>query len=202
MSLHEKDLETVGSIVLNAQKLWLTTHVKSDGDGVGCELALLRALQELGKDARAINDTVVPKALQFLQESTGEILVYDPERDDAFIRGADTVVVLDVGLPYRLGRLDKVFSETSGTKICIDHHLEVDSVFSHVLADHEAGSTGEILFRLLKGAGIGLDVRVSTPLFAAISVDTGSFFTNAARRRPSWPPQSSWRRVRTLIRFT
>lgn len=175
MSLREKDLESVASIILNAQKLWLTTHLKSDGDGVGCELALLRALQELGKDARAINDTVVPKALQFLQESPGEILVYDPARDDAFIRGADTVVVLDVGLSYRLGRLDKAFSEASGAKICIDHHLEVDSVFAQVLTDHEAGSTGEILFRLLKTAGIGLNARVSTPLFAAISVDTGSF---------------------------
>jgi len=175
VSLHEKDLESVASIILNARKLWLTTHLKSDGDGVGCELALLRAMQGLGKDARAINDTVVPKSLQFLQDAQGEIMVYDPARDDTFIREADTAVVLDVGLPYRLGRLEKVFSEVTGTKICLDHHMEVDPVFGYVLTDHAAGSTGEILFRLLKTAGVGLDGRVATPLFAAISVDTGSF---------------------------
>jgi bifunctional oligoribonuclease and PAP phosphatase NrnA len=175
VSLNEKDLGSVASIILGARKLWLTTHLKSDGDGVGCELALLRALQSMGKDARAINDTVVPKALQFLQDPRGEIMVYDPERDDAFLREADTVVVLDVGLPYRLGRLERAFSEATGEKICLDHHMEVDPAFDYVLTDHTAGSTGEILFRLLKAAGVGLDGRVATPLFAAISVDTGSF---------------------------
>ena len=175
MSLQERDLETVASLILSARKLWLTTHLKSDGDGVGCELALLRALRSLGKDAKAINDTVVPKSLQFLRDSPDEILVYDPVRDDAFIRSADTAVVLDVGLPYRLGRLEKVFAESSGAKVCVDHHLELDPAFTHVLADHAAGSTGEILFRLLKAVGVELDVRIATPLFAAISVDTGSF---------------------------
>jgi bifunctional oligoribonuclease and PAP phosphatase NrnA len=175
MNISERDLQTVAKILTDSRRIWLTTHVKSDGDGIGCELALLRALKALGKDARAINDTLVPKSLQFLQESPEELLVYDPARDREFLFSADTAVVLDVGLPYRLGRLEAAFAETAAVKICIDHHLEVDHVFAHVLADHTAGSTGEILFGLLKSAGIPVDARVATPLFAAISVDTGSF---------------------------
>lgn len=175
MSLDERDFQPVAQALRRAESLWLTTHVKSDGDGIGCELALLRALRKMGKDARAINDTLVPRSFQFLQSDPAEILLYDPERDDAFLAAADAVVVLDVGLPYRLGRLERAFRESRAVTLCLDHHLERDPGFSHCLADPDVGSTGEILFGLLKALGVELDVSIATPLFTAISVDTGSF---------------------------
>lgn len=173
--MRERDFESVARLLRDSRRIWLTTHVKSDGDGIGCELALLRALKGLGGDARAINDTLVPKSLRFLLETPDEILVFDPARDAPFLREADTIVVLDVGLPYRLGRLEKPFTDSGAAKVCLDHHLETDAAFAHVLADHTAGSTGEILFELLRAARVPLDARIATPLLAAISVDTGSF---------------------------
>jgi phosphoesterase RecJ-like protein len=83
--------------------------------------------------------------------------------------------VLDVGLTYRLGRLEQRFLESGAEKVCLDHHLDSDSVFTHILADPEVGSTGEILFRLLRCVGLELDRAIATPLFTAISVDSGSF---------------------------
>lgn len=175
MKLTEKDLDCAARALLSARTLWLTTHVKSDGDGIGCELALLRALRAMGKEARVINDTAVPNPLRFLEEEHDEILVYDPARDAAFLSRADTIVVLDVALTYRLGRLENVLLQSSATKICLDHHLDADAVFTHTLSDPSSGSTGEILYRLLHAAGARIEPRVAEPLFAAISVDSGSF---------------------------
>ncbi len=175
MKLTESDFAAAAQALLDARTLWLTTHVKSDGDGIGCELALVRALRAMGKEARVINDTPVPHPLRFLEEEPDEILVYDPARDARFLSRADTVVVLDVALTYRLGRMEGVFLQSGATKICVDHHLDGDPVFAHLLSDPSSGSTGEILCRLLKAAGARMEPRVATPLFTAISVDSGSF---------------------------
>jgi len=165
----------VASALKSARKVWITTHVKSDGDGIGCELALLRALESLGVEARAINATLVPRCLGFLQRHPDEIHLYDPVRDDAFLRGADVVVVLDVGLAYRLGRLEKAFLESRAVKICVDHHLEADPLFDHVLADPELNATGELLYPLVRALGVPVTAEIATPLFASISVDSGNF---------------------------
>lgn len=168
-------LETVATVLRSARRVWLTTHVKSDGDGVGCELALLRALESLGLEVRAINATVVPRCLHFLMRRPEEIALYDPARDDAFLASADAVVVLDVGLAYRLGTLARPFFESRATKVCIDHHLEVDQHFDHVLADPSLNATGELLLPLVRALGVPVTEEVATPLFASISVDSGNF---------------------------
>ncbi len=153
----------------------MTTHVKSDGDGIGCELALLRALRAIGKDARVINDTMVPKSLKFLQADDDEIMLFDPAEHEAFLRSVDTMVVLDVGLTYRLGRMEPLFKESPAVKICLDHHCDSDKAFDHFLSDPGVGSTGEILFRLLRAMKVDMTPDVASPLFAAISIDSGSF---------------------------
>lgn len=175
MRIPKDALDSAAAALLAARRLWLTTHVKSDGDGIGCELCLLRALRAMGKEAWVVNDTVVPKALGFLLSSPDEIQVYDPASHDPFLEEADTVVVLDVGLTYRLGRLEPVFTRSRAVKVCLDHHSECDHGFDHVLSDTGMGSTGEILYRLLRAMGVELDAAMASPLFAAISIDSGSF---------------------------
>ncbi len=175
MKLNDKIIQSAADALLKANKIWLTTHVKSDGDGIGSELALVRALRALGKDARVVNDTVVPKALRFLQVDGDEIMLFDPNDHDAFLRSADTVVVLDVGLTYRLGRMESRFLESPAVKICLDHHCDCDNAFHHILSDPDVGSTGEILFRLLRAMKVEIGPEVASPLFAAISIDSGSF---------------------------
>ena len=175
MNPMDAQLDQVAGILRGSRRIWVTTHIKSDGDGIGCELALYRALASTGKDVRVVNDTMVPRALRFLMDRDDEIARYDPFRDNPYLKTADTIVVLDVGLSYRLGRLESEFLASRAVKICLDHHLDRDGVFTHSLADSQATSTGEILYPLLKRMGAPITERVSTPLFASISVDSGNF---------------------------
>ncbi len=157
------------------RRVWITTHIKSDGDGIGCELALARALRARGAEVRIINDTVVPHPLRFLLAGPDEILIYDPARDDRFIQQADTAVVLDVGLGYRLGRLEAKLRQSAAVKICLDHHLDTEPLFDHLLCDPELNATGEVLFHLLKVMGAELTPSVATPLYTSLVVDSGNF---------------------------
>ncbi len=158
-----------------ARKVWITTHIKSDGDGIGCELALARALRARGAEAKIINDTVVPRALRFLLAMPDEILLFDPARDGSFINEADMAVVLDVGLGYRLGRLEAPFRASGAVKLCLDHHLDTEPLFDHLLCDPKLNATGEILFHLLKVMGGDLTPSVATPLYTSLVVDSGNF---------------------------
>ena len=175
MKLDQGQLAQTARLLKESEKVWITTHVKSDGDGIGSEIALYRALRAMGKDARVVNDTCVPHSLRFLMRCEGEILLYDPLRDLPFLREADTAVVLDVGLAYRLGRLEQPFLESGARKVCLDHHLDHDPIFTHSLVDSTATSTGEVLYPLLKAMGVPITPDVAAPLFASISVDSGNF---------------------------
>lgn len=175
MTLSAEAIGDAAAALSRGRRFWLTTHVKSDGDGIGCELALARALRAMGREVRVINDTKVPCSLKFLLSGDDEIAVYEPGADDGFLAGADTIVVLDVGVVCRLGRLEEAFRSSGAVKVCLDHHRECGSGFDHVLSDVSIGSTGEILFPLLEAMGWTWTRDTATPLFAAISIDTGSF---------------------------
>jgi bifunctional oligoribonuclease and PAP phosphatase NrnA len=167
--------ESIARTLEKAHKVWVTTHLKSDGDAIGSELGFYRALRAMGKDVRIINDTVVPSTLRFLLNEPDEILVYDPERDLPFLNEADTIVVLDVGLTYRLGRMEEIFLNSRAAKICMDHHMDVDAAFDLLLKCPAYNSTGELVYELIRHMSLDLTEEVSTPIYAAICVDSGNF---------------------------
>ena len=57
-------------IVRTHQRFVLTTHVRPDGDALGCELAMAAILEALGKDVLVCNAFAVPPNLRFLDPRT------------------------------------------------------------------------------------------------------------------------------------
>lgn len=163
----------IAEAVMSSGKVWITTHINSDGDGLGAELALKRALLNMGKEARIINDTAIPQPLKFMLDEEDEILFYDPRRDDKFLDEADLIMVLDVALLYRLGRLQDHFKKSGARKICIDHHLEKDDIFDIKIVEPMATSTGELIFNLLKEMRAEFTPSIAKALHTAIVVDSG-----------------------------
>lgn len=183
MSVASKNIADAAELLSKSRRLWLSTHIKSDGDGIGCELALARALKAAGKEVRIINSTPVPNDLKFLVREKEEVSVYDAARDLGFLKEVDTIVLLDAGESYRLGRLEHAFAGSAAVKICLDHHKGQENVFENLLADPDCGSTGEILYELLAAIGSEITEEIATPLFAAISIDTGSFSYERCNQR-------------------
>lgn len=151
--------------VEGAQRFLVCSHESPDGDAIGSTLGLTLGLQRLGKDAVAYNVDGVPEILKFLPGS--ESLVTELRADAAF----DVVFVLDAG---NLGRAACPLAENSPMLINLDHHPGSD--FGHLCyLDTRAAATAVLVYRLLCGCGLSLDLDVAAPLYAGILSDTGSF---------------------------
>ena len=61
------DWSKVDKVILNSNKIMLTTHENPDGDGLGAECGIYYHLKELGKDIRIINYS--PRFICFILDS-------------------------------------------------------------------------------------------------------------------------------------
>lgn len=168
--------QDIARLLAASRRVLLTTHVRSDGDAIGSELALALALRHLGVEVWAINDDAPPPNLSFLC-APDLPRVYDPANDDASIASADVIVLLDFNAAHRMGRLAGPVMASSATRLMIDHHLEPDPMAHWYYGNTEACSTGELVYdvvRVLLGEET-LPRRVAEALYTAIMTDSGSF---------------------------
>ncbi len=165
--------------LLEAREVILTTHLNADGDGTGCEAALLEFFAERGIEAWIVNPTPFPDAYRFLVGDPERIL--DAGSSEATQRcfAADLCVVVDTGEVHRLGRVKPMVEALP--KIVIDHHPVGDRpIEGDGIRDPSAAAAGELVFELLHLAGGPWTRPVVEGLYAAILTDTGSFrFSNS-----------------------
>lgn len=184
-SLKPEEWSPVIELLMDARNVVLTTHENSDGDGLGCEVALAQVLTMLGKEVLIINPTEVPPNYTFLSDYF-PISLFDPssEEDMQNIALSDLVVLLDANLRDRMGSLwsHVSFARDMGTQklLCIDHHLEPDDFTDVMVCEHFASSTGELVYGLVHAMEVKLGRSLFSPLVAAglyvaIMTDTGSF---------------------------
>jgi phosphoesterase RecJ-like protein len=169
-----KDLNSIAEFINDSRRIVITSHIKIDGDGLGSELSLKRALVSLGKEVKVINDCKVPSNLSFLLNNDNEVEIFDEEKSSEFILNCDLIIVLDVALLYRLGKIEPLFKNSRAKKVCIDHHLEGEEAFEIKVAKVDASSTGEIVYDLLKIMNFDFDKDTATPLYASIIIDSGN----------------------------
>jgi bifunctional oligoribonuclease and PAP phosphatase NrnA len=162
-----------------AERIILTTHVNSDGDGVGCQAALLSFLEERGIQAWVVNPTPIPQVFHFLLDDPARIL--DPASPEAQERcqAADLCVVVDTGEVSRIGRVKPLVDDLP--KVVVDHHPPGDREIEGLsLRDPSAAAAGELVFDLILEAGGPWTRTVVDGLYVALLTDTGSFrFSNA-----------------------
>jgi bifunctional oligoribonuclease and PAP phosphatase NrnA len=172
-------IETVLDALDGARRAVLTTHLNADGDGVGCQAALLDLLEARGIDARLVNPTPFPDLFRFLVDDPARILgAGTPEARD-WCGTSDVCLVLDTGEAQRIGRVKPMVDPLP--KIVIDHHPPGDQAIQGVsFRDASASASGELVLDLAIAMGGPWSRRVVEGLYVAILTDTGSFrFSNA-----------------------
>ena len=146
----------------------ITSHVRLDGDGVGCALALCHALRGKGVEATVALDPPVPTMFGFLPGM------------DTVRSGADglpdhyNLVVIDCGSLERTGDLAPALGGRART-INIDHHDSNASFGDLNYVEGGASSCGEMLFDLLAAGGVPLSLPIAECLLTAVVSDTGQF---------------------------
>ena len=152
-----------------AESVLITGHVRPDGDSVGCMIALSQLLNRAGIKAVA---TSMKKGLGGPQFLTGVNDMITPK--SAARKKFDVVVTVDCGSLERVPKeLHKILEKA--TVINIDHHLTNTRFADFNLVNSKSSSTGEMVWKIARKAGWGLDSISAEALWVALITDTGRF---------------------------
>jgi phosphoesterase RecJ-like protein len=154
-------------LIRSSKRVYVSSHIRPDGDALGSLLALGLALEQCGSQVAMLLTDPVPPSYAFLPAVT-RIESEPPEWE------AELGLVVDCDGLSRLGRLAPVFAGLPHL-VDIDHHATDNAFGDEHLIDSSAGATAEIVFGLLRGLGAQLDRDIATCLYAAILTDTGRF---------------------------
>lgn len=159
----------------------ISTHINSDGDGCGSEVALARLLDSRGMKARIVNPTPWPETFRFL---LGTDVTDETNRGPAALRDIDLLIVVDIADVKRLGSLADTVRGLKIPKLVIDHHIPSDEPPSqNMLADTTACATGELIYDLAVTLGMEITPEIASGLYVAVLTDTGGFrFSNTSAR--------------------
>ena len=146
----------------------LTTHVKSDADGLGTCLAFARLLRSMGKRA----DIGLPEAPAdqcYFLEDWGNVR-YGLDLDLDSYR---SIIVADCPSLSRIGPLHKHLNNDV-RRLNIDHHSG-NELFGDVNVVASSSSTCELFYHLAMGLGAEIDDAMAAQIYTGILFDTGGF---------------------------
>ncbi len=160
---------------LAGHKLVVIGHARPDGDCIGSQIALARALRARGHDVRCLNPDPVPRRLAFLV--TDEPFF----RPDTLPPGDYAALYVDCADQERAG--DKLKALFPTPLVNIDHHVSNIGYARQNIVDASSAATCEILAGLLLDHGLEVDAVSAQALYTGIVTDTGQFRFNSTTRR-------------------
>ncbi len=163
------DFGAIVDLLKRESRFLLLLHRLPDGDTVGSSLGLAWVLRTAGRQVLVVSTDEIPPHYRFLP-GAGEVLT--PHMLPEGPLGAG--MVLDTTHPRRLGEAAKLLHRCR-TVVNIDHHITNEQFGDLNYVDPSAAAVGEQVFRLLVEAGLPIDDKAATCLYAALVTDTGSF---------------------------
>ena len=140
----------------------ILTHVRPDGDTVGCAAGLCQALREQGKRAFVLPN---PEMTSLFSPYLEGMLAEDGWQPD-------TVVAVDVAARGMIPDNAQVYLER--IDLTIDHHHSQEFYAKDTCLDGDRAACGELVYDIVRQWG-PVSREVAQPLYVAISTDTGCF---------------------------
>ena len=160
---------------LDAKLVVLLCHHNADPDAVGAAFAFSRLLQRLRPEL-----SIEIAAAQGLSRLSKSMLKSLPAKltMQPNIEGADLIVLLDTNTIQQLGEWSEKVKASNSPLIVIDHHAshpETERLATMLVADEEASSTCDIVYRFFKEAKVEPTEVEAKALFLGIAFDTRHF---------------------------
>ncbi len=152
----------------------ITAHETPDGDAIGSECAMLRALRGMGKEAVIFNADPTPHKFAFLD---ADRIVGVLEREDQLPAdiGEYSLLMLDTNDVRNIGQIASLVLPRVREHFIIDHHEREEDLQAGNFIQKSASSTAEILSLLFRQMKVPIDSEIAQALFTGILYDTGSF---------------------------
>lgn len=168
-------LDEIARRILKAEHLALFAHTKPDGDSFGSQLAVKRALDQVGRRATVyVSGPIEPS----LREIVAETPYVAFEEGDSPAADHDAALVLDTGAWSQLAPPEPWLREHRDIVMLIDHHSRGDDVSDVQVIEPDAPSTTFIVLRLLDALGCpiaGGQGSIAEALYVGMATDTGWF---------------------------
>jgi len=164
----------VSQFLARNQKFILTAHETPDGDALGAEFAMLRALLQIGREAFICNSDPAPEKFTF-PEPLYQPRVLRGEEDLPPDLAEHALLILDVNDLNNLGSVGRLVLPRVREYFIIDHHDSDTDVLAPNHIEQGASSTCEVLYLLFREMRVELDLPMARALFMGIVYDTGSF---------------------------
>ena len=154
--------EQAAGFLLSHDNYLILTHLRPDGDTVGCAAGLCLALRQAGKTAHVLPN---PEVTTLFSPYLEGLLAPDSY-------SGDTVVSVDIAarslfpanaIPY-LERVD----------LAIDHHPSQEFFAKETCLDASRAACGELVYEIVQSF-CQITPEIGTPLYVAISTDCGCF---------------------------
>ena len=159
-------VEQTAALLRTFDNVLILTHVRPDGDTVGCAAALCAGLRRLGKTAYLLPNPELTKTSAPYFAPYAAPADFTPE----YVVSTDvaTTNLLPENAMAYVGRID----------LAIDHHPSFEHFGKANIVRPEAAACGELIYDILARLG-PVTAEIALPLYVAVSTDTGCFaYTN------------------------
>jgi phosphoesterase RecJ-like protein len=156
------------------ERFIITAHETPDGDAIGCECAMARALRQVGREVLVFNADPTPRKFRFVDvDNIVQVLEHPGQLPDDLERWA--LLMLDTSDVRNIGQVAGLVLPHVREHFIIDHHENEGDILAGNFVQKSASSTAEILHPLFAALGVTIDYPIALALYTAIVYDTGSF---------------------------
>jgi bifunctional oligoribonuclease and PAP phosphatase NrnA len=162
-------IKEILELIRGKDRFLITSHKDPDGDSIGSQLGLYRALKGFGKDVIIVNQGAMPEKYNFL-DPLGLISF----KNESLRFTPDAVFILECPSIERIGFVSDLLPKST-IKINIDHHQDNEQYGDINWVDTESCAVGELIYFLIEGSKLKITAEIAEDLYAAIICDTGNF---------------------------
>ena len=148
--------------LLSRDRFLLLTHVRPDGDTLGCAAGLCAALRRAGKTAAVLPN---PETTETYADYVAPYLAPADYRHE-------TVVSVDVASTGLFPENARPYA--GSVDLAIDHHPSYEGFAARSCVDSSLAACGELIYDICLALG-QMDGEIALPLYVAVSTDTGCF---------------------------
>lgn len=163
-------IESQIDVILKSQKILLSTHRNSDGDGIGSLAALYGALKILNKQVWFVPVDEVPRRYSYMLENVD--ICANPDE-----MTPDLLIILDTNHGELCNPLYQNCLDQNCKVLFIDHHVENAKPHPLIyrIMNLDAASTGEIVFDVIKTLNVPINDFIAAALYSSLTFDTQAF---------------------------
>lgn len=177
--IHQESILSFRNLVQSAARVAVVGHTHPDGDALGATTAMALHLLSIGKKETACLFPDTPgENLLFILSPEVPYFFHDreAEKTEAFLRGADLILLLDANAFNRTEGLEPILKASAAKKVLMDHHLNPDrKAFDAVFSTPDISSACELLYWVLRTFSDSLPIQIGEALMAGMTTDTNNF---------------------------